>query len=84
MSRFRDHILRLILKVPALAQEAHPNFVKAQIPPAVFTRKGPGVTAMLRAVLRGFTQGQMAIAHQKGWDRGLLKKTSSGNYQLHR
>jgi len=48
--------------------------VKDMIPPASFTKKGPGVRAKLRAALVRMTRGERLIARAKGWDHGMVRK----------
>lgn len=72
---------RLFSLDPSARRDPHPNFVKAQIPRSAFTRRGPGVVAELRRVLAGFTQEQRAVCRSRGWDRGLLRKTSGGKWR---
>lgn len=75
VQRFVAYLKNAIARVPALSKDAHPNFVKAQLPPSAFTKSGPGITRQLRTALRRLTQEQREVAHRKGWDKNLLRRS---------
>lgn len=47
--------------------ELRPDIVKAQIPNAWFTKKGPGIEADTRQAFKDMNSGQKAIAISRGW-----------------
>lgn len=45
----------------------HPAYVKRLLPSSCFTKRGPGVSANVRAALKRMTPAQRAVCRARGW-----------------